>query len=36
MKITAIIYCITIVLWEEDSEEKRQFGGKTGQGVAPL
>lgn len=31
MKKVAIIFCITIVLWEEDSEEK----GKIGQDGAP-
>lgn len=35
MKMVAIIYCITIVLGEEDSEEKGKFGGKIGQDRAP-
>lgn len=35
MKIAVFIYCVAIVLCEEDSEEKGKSGSKTGQGGTP-
>lgn len=33
--MVANIYCIPVVIWEEDSEKKGKFGGKIGQNGAP-